>query len=101
MKAPRNGTILRILHGSGAIFIKEGDIIATFVPETKSPAVVAYINGNDLPLVYPGRHVRLQFEGWPAVQFSGWPSVAVGTFGGVVKLVDPSASDGKEKTLPD
>ncbi|MCM0606525.1 MAG: hypothetical protein KA715_10585 [Xanthomonadaceae bacterium] len=37
-----------------------------------------------------GQKVRLQFEGWPAIQFAGWPSVAVGTFGGVVKVVDPS-----------
>ncbi|MEM9588586.1 MAG: toxin secretion protein, partial [Planctomycetota bacterium] len=43
---------------------------------------------NDAPLVDPGRHVRLQFEGWPAVQFAGWPSVAVGTFGGEVISVD-------------
>ena len=39
-------------------------------------------------LVEAGRHVRLQFEGWPAVQFVGWPSVAVGTFGGTVAFVD-------------
>ena len=44
-----------------------------------------------------GRHVRLQFEGWPAVQFAGWPSVAVGTFGGVVTLVDSSDFNGMGK----
>jgi hypothetical protein len=41
-------------------------------------------------------HVRLQFEGWPAVQFTGWPSVAVGTFGGVVTLID-ATDDGQGK----
>lgn len=92
--APRDGTILRVLHGSGAIFVKESDTLAVFVPATSTPAVEIYINGNDLPLVQPGRKARLQFEGWPAVQFSGWPSVAVGTFGGVVALVDASASKG-------
>lgn len=98
--APRDGTILRVLHGSGAVFVKEGDSIASFVPANIQPAVEIYINGNDLPLVYPGRHVRLQFEGWPAVQFSGWPSVAVGTFGGVVTVVDPSASsNGKFRVI--
>jgi hypothetical protein len=51
------------------------------------------IDGNDLPLVRPGDKVRLQFEGWPAAQFVGWPSVAVGTFGGRVYLVDPTADD--------
>jgi hypothetical protein len=55
-------------------------------------AVELYINGLDVALVSPGRKVRLQFEGWPVVQFSGWPSVAVGTFGGIVKIVEPNVS---------
>jgi multidrug resistance efflux pump len=90
--APRDGRILRVLHGSGTVVVNEGDVLAIFVPDTLKNAVEIYISGNDLPLVYPGRKVRLQFEGWPAVQFSGWPSVAIGTFGGVVTVVDPSAS---------
>lgn len=59
------------------------------------PGIVAelQIDGNDFPLVRVGDPVRLQFEGWPAVQFVGWPSVAVGTFGGRVFLVDPTAND--------
>ena len=44
----------------------------------------------------PGREVRLQFEGWPAVQFVGWPSAARGTFGGIVTVVD-SHDNGKGK----
>ena len=98
--APRDGTILRVLHGSGSVFVKEGDILATFVPESLKPAVEVYIDGNDLPLVYPGRKVRLQFEGWPAVQFSGWPAIAIGTFGGKVSIIDPSASsNGKFRVI--
>jgi multidrug resistance efflux pump len=98
--APRDGTVLSIFHGSGAVFVKEGDKLASFVPKTMKPAVEIYISGNDLPLVYPGRHVRLQFEGWPAVQFSGWPSIAIGTFGGVVTNVDASATkDGKFRVI--
>lgn len=59
------------------------------------PGIVAelFMDGNDLPLLRKGDRVRLQFEGWPAVQFVGWPSVAVGTFGGLVYLVDPTAND--------
>lgn len=59
------------------------------------PGIVCelWCDGNDLPLVHKGDRVRLQFEGWPAVQFVGWPSVAVGTFGGRVFLIDPSATD--------
>lgn len=98
--ASRDGTILRILHGSGSVFVKEGELLATFVPSNASSAVELYINGNDLPLVYPGRHVRLQFEGWPAVQFGGWPSVSIGTFGGIVNSVDNSASsNGKFRVI--
>ncbi|MFO0946254.1 MAG: hypothetical protein U1D30_09950 [Planctomycetota bacterium] len=68
------------------------------VPHTDEPAVGAVTDGIDAPLVNAVKdrasdkdgevRVRLQFEGWPAVQFAGWPSVAVGTFGGIVKLID-------------
>jgi adhesin transport system membrane fusion protein len=51
-------------------------------------------------LIDKDRRVRLQFEGWPTVQFSGWPSVAIGTFGGRVALVDPSAdAEGRFRLL--
>lgn len=86
--APTNGTILKILSGQGAQIVKQGQSLAVFVPETDSRAVEIWINGNDIPLVQENKKVRLQFEGWPAFQFSGWPSVAVGTFSGVVSLVD-------------
>jgi adhesin transport system membrane fusion protein len=61
----------------------------------KHPGIVAelFVDGNDLPLLRKGDRVRLQFEGWPAVQFVGWPSVAIGTFGGKVHLVDPTANE--------
>lgn len=98
--APRDGVILRVLHGSGSVVVKEGDVLARFVPEATEPAVEIFVSGNDLPLIYPGRLVRLQFEGWPAVQFSGWPSIAIGTFGGVVRIIDPSASsNGKFRVI--
>lgn len=89
--APRAGTILRQLAGEGAEYVSAGDAIATLVPETTSRAAELWVSGRDGPLVSPGRKVRLQFEGWPAVQFVGWPSVAVGTFPGVVAFVDAAA----------
>jgi len=58
--------------------------------------VELWVDGNDVPLLRDGRHVRIQFEGWPALQFSGWPSVAVGTFGGRVAVID-AVDDGKGK----
>lgn len=90
--APRDGRILRILLGSGTTNVKVGEKLVEFVPDTEDHAVELFIDGNDLPLVYKGRKVRLQFEGWPSVQFSGWPSVAIGSFGGIVSVVDPSVS---------
>ena len=68
--------------------MKGGDPVVVLVPDTQNMAVELLIDGNDMPLLSVGRKVRLQFEGWPAVQFAGWPSVAVGTFGGVIQLID-------------
>jgi biotin carboxyl carrier protein len=94
IKAPRAGIIMRIFFPQGGAVVKAGDKIATLAPVTDQRVVELYVKGNDIPLVHKGRKVRLQFEGWPAVQFSGWPSVAVGTFGGLVKTIDPS-DDGR------
>ena len=94
--APTNGTIFRLMAQPGSAVIKAGDEIASFVPESTSPVVELWVSGNDVPLLSRDRHVRLQFEGWPAVQFVGWPSVAVGSFGGRILLVDAS-DDGKGK----
>jgi multidrug resistance efflux pump len=94
--APFDGYIVSITPNMGASMLKEGDPICTIVPATQDRAVQVWLKGNDAPLVEPGRHVRIQFEGWPALQFAGWPSVAVGTFGGEVVSVD-ATDDGKGK----
>lgn len=88
VKAPRDGTVFRILVSPGAELVSDGDPLVILVPDTTKRAVELWVDGNDVPLIHDGRPVRLQFEGWPAVQFAGWPSVAVGTFGGIVRLVD-------------
>jgi adhesin transport system membrane fusion protein len=89
--APRSGTIMRLHAAPGAQLVHSGDPLVSLIPDTASRAVELWVDGNNVPLIEKGRRVRLQFEGWPAVQFAGWPSVAVGTFGGEVALVDPSA----------
>jgi len=94
VRAPRDGTIFRLLAQPYGEVLKAGEAVATFVPDTQSRAVELLINGNDMPLVSKGRKVRLQFQGWPAIQFVGWPSVVVGTFGGVVELVDSTDMGG-------
>ncbi len=88
--APADGTIFRLVAQPGSAVLKAGEEIASFVPDNSAPIVELWVAGRDMPLISPGRKVRLQFEGWPAIQFTGWPSVAVGTFGGKVRLVDPT-----------
>lgn len=98
--APKDGRIIRTYAGASATLVNEGDTLADFLPANSSKAVALTIRGLDMPLVRPGQKVRLQFEGWPIVQFSGWPSVAIGTFGGVVSVVDSSAMpDGSFRIL--
>ena len=88
IEAPRDGVIFRMPVFERGQAIKEGDALFTLIPDTSERAVELWVSGNDAPLIRPGDHVRLQFEGWPAVQFAGWPSVAVGTFGGEVISID-------------
>ena len=92
--APRDGVIISITAGDLSTSVKSGDKIAVLVPSASDvkPAVALYVSGMDIALINVGRKVRLQFEGWPSIQFSGWPSTAIGTFGGVVKSIDPMVS---------
>jgi RND family efflux transporter MFP subunit len=92
VRAPRDGRIMRIAAADNATYVSAGDLLATFASENSKRVVELYIDGRDVPLITPGRRVRLEFEGWPAVQFSGWPSVAVGVFDGRVSAIDVSAS---------
>lgn len=95
--APSDGWVMNIAVLETSSIVKPGDKLCWFVPKTERPAVQVWVSGNDAPLIEPGRHVRLQFEGWPAVQFAGWPSVAVGTFGGTVSLIDSTTENGQGK----
>lgn len=100
VKAPRDGTILRINAGDNATLVSAGDALATFVPDNAERVIELYVPGRDVALIRIGAKVRIQFEGWPILQISGWPSTAVGTFGGEVIAVDPSAqTDGRFRVL--
>lgn len=90
--APQAGVITQLLSAGIATVVKEGDVLARFIPQSAKRAVIIRINGLDAPLVQPGRLVRLQFDGWPVFQFSGWPSAAIGTFGGKVSFIEPMAN---------
>lgn len=94
LTAPRDGTVLRLLANPNAELVKPGQPLAILVPDTQQRAVELWVDGNDLPLIVTGSHVRLQFEGYPAIQFGGWPEFSVGSFGGTVALID-ATDDGK------
>jgi len=86
--APQDGYVVKALKDGVGETIKEGDPLVTIVPARPQQAVELYVKAMDVPLLTRGRKVRLVFDGWPALQFSGWPSVSVGTFGGVVSVID-------------
>ncbi len=92
--APWSGFIFKLETFQQGAIVKQGDPLFTLVPETTDRAVEIWLDGNDASWVTTGRHVRLQFEGWPGIQLAGWPSIAVNTFGGRVAVVD-STDDGK------
>ncbi|AGY57781.1 HlyD family secretion protein [Gloeobacter kilaueensis] len=96
VRAPSAGVVVRLLKVGPGETVKAGDVLAIVAPETNDRAVELYLSDNDAPLVAPGRQVRLQFAGWPAVQFVGWPSVAVGTFAGRVAVID-AIDDGSSR----
>ena len=58
------------------------------MPENPDKAVELYVRPMDVPLLTVESKIRLEFDGWPALQFTGWPSVTVGTFGGVIRVID-------------
>ncbi|MEM9671182.1 MAG: HlyD family secretion protein [Cyclobacteriaceae bacterium] len=94
--APQDGFVVKALKTGIGETIKEGEGVVTVMPRNPDKAVALYVKPMDVPLLEVGRHVRLEFDGWPALQFSGWPSVAVGTFGGIVQVIDFVETDNKE-----
>lgn len=87
--APVDGFVQNLFaNGQGGVFVKQSVTLAMLVPTTRQLAVELNVDGNDVTFIDVGRHVRLQFEGWPAIQWVGWPSAAIGTFGGKVAFVD-------------
>lgn len=98
--APQDGYVVKALRQGVGEVVKAGDPIVTVQPTMARRAVALSVRPMDVPLLRVGRTVRLVFDGWPALQFSGWPSVSVGTFGGVVTVIDQVANaDGSFRVL--
>lgn len=88
IRAPQNGYLVKALKAGIGENIKEGEAIATIMPDNPQLAVELFVKPIDVVLLKKGTKVRLQFDGWPALVFSGWPGTSTGTFGGVVKVID-------------
>jgi multidrug efflux pump subunit AcrA (membrane-fusion protein) len=98
--APQDGFITKSIQTGLGETIKEGEPIINIMPSNYDLAVEMYVKPIDLPLIQKGRHVRIQFDGWPAIIFSGWPNTSVGTYGGTVFAIDNFISDnGKYRVL--
>lgn len=98
--APQDGYVVKALKSGLGETVKSGEAVVTIMPHKPAVAVELYVKAMDISLLDTGRHVRLQFDGWPALQFSGWPSVAVGTFGGKVSVIDyVDSKSGKYRIL--
>jgi len=100
IRAPQDGYVVKTLKAGIGEMVKDGDPVATVMPESMDLAVELYVKPMDVPLLQIGRKVRIQFDGWPALQFSGWPAVSVGTFGGEIAVVDfVNSPDGQYRIL--
>ena len=97
--APQDGYLVRTLKAGIGETIKEGEAVATIMPDNPQMAAELFISALDLPLLKRGDEVRLQFEGWPALVFSGWPGASFGTFGGKVAVIDNTGTNGQYRML--
>lgn len=98
--APQNGYITKLMVQGIGETIKEGEPLLTFMPKQYDLAVEIYVDPIDLPLMNVDEHVRLQFDGWPAIVFSGWPGASYGTYGGLIYAIDKFISpNGKYRVL--
>jgi len=91
--SPIDGQIVRLKIIGRAETVKASQELLTIVPNTSDQAVELYVPDVFAPLINPGREVRLQFSGFPALQFPGSANTAFGTFSGVVKVIDASANE--------
>ncbi|MBY0491270.1 MAG: HlyD family secretion protein [Gemmatimonadaceae bacterium] len=100
IEAPQDGYVVRATRAGQGEIVKAGEPIASVQPAHPRKAVELYVKPMDVALLKPGRHVRVFFDGWPALQISGWPQVAVGTFGATVEVIDQFPStDGRFRVL--
>jgi multidrug resistance efflux pump len=98
--APNTGYVTKLVRSGKGEILKEGEELLTVMPDKYDLAVEFYIEPMDYPLMKKGEHVRLQFDGWPAIVFGGWPDASFGTFGGEILAIDNfTSSNGMYRVL--
>jgi len=91
--APQHGYVTKVIQSGIGETIKAGAKIVSIMPASYDLAIEMYVKPIDLPLLKNGQHVRIQFDGWPAIVFSGWPNTSHGTYGGTVYAIDNFTSE--------
>lgn len=86
--SPQSGYVTETFVTGIGETLKEGEPILSIMPKNYDLAIEIYVNPIDLPLMNVGEHVRVQFDGWPAIVFSGWPNASTGTYGGTIYAID-------------
>lgn len=98
--APQDGQIAKAIQVGLGENIKEGTPLISIMPDNSDLTVAMFVDPIDLPLIQKEQHVRIQFDGWPAIVFSGWPNTSYGTYGGEVVAIDRFISpNGKFRVL--
>lgn len=87
--AEKDGYAMRVLKNDKSTFIKKGEPVIQFSPDVSERSVLLKISDFNMPLIKEGLTVRIRFHGWPVLHIPGWPIIRFGTFGGIIKKVDP------------
>ena len=85
----KDGFVMRILENDKNTYIKKGQPIIRFSPDVNTSALLLKVSDFNMPLIKEGLPVRIRFHGWPVLHIPGWPVIRFGTFGGIIKKVDP------------
>jgi len=89
--ATQAGQVVKARKAGIGEYVKEGELIASIVPDQVKYAVEMYVRPLDL---------RFLFDGFPAIVFSGWPKISSGTFGGEIVAIESQVSaNGKFRVL--
>ncbi len=85
----KDGVVMRILENDKNTYIKRGQPIIRFSPDVTTSSLLLKVSDFNMPLIKEGLPVRIRFHGWPVLHIPGWPTIRFGTFGGIIKKIDP------------